>query len=987
LQTIDFLNWLYDGIPIGWLTLWRKSDKRTFWYPIRSLEKMANDAAAMARKDEADVYYGVGVRKEKLQTGRGGNEDVLAVPALWVDIDIQNQNAHKQENLPQGTEAVKDFLSTLPFKPSIIIHSGYGIHAYWKLTDPIDTDTPDNLREALWFMQGWQRYVNAQAATRGWKLDSVHDAARVLRLPGTLNYKDILCPQNVEVLDFQPDRSYSISDFLNYGSNEPQNASEGKSEPYRGIGEKEHGKAIGIIEGCAFIRHCIENAARLPEPEWYAMITNLAPCLDGPEAIHDASRAYADYTVKETEDKISRARAENKPHSCEYIRRDLGFGCPEGGCGVKCPVGFASGRMIQLQIARTITPENAFTSEILNALAVIKNEYSGEYGALKASLKGLVNLNDLERAVTARCKELERVVDQTEKTLVIIEDYWPVPKEYAKLALPISGGWSHTPNAVFMVKETPKTYSKECASAVPIFLSRRIFNIEAMEEKLEIMYRRDGAWNKFSAPRSIVFDRRGLNRLGDRGLPVSSESAGLLVKYLQEFERVNLEAIPRIKAVSRMGWVTANQFVWGPDYGGEYELDPGDSPGLQRVASGFREKGTFAEWKQLANRVRKYPVARFTMAASFAAPLLKILNQRVFLIHIWGRSRGGKTASLKAALSVWGDPEAIMMSFNSTATAIERVAGFYNDLPLGIDERQVAGGDQESVEKMVYQIGQGKGRGRGTQDGGVQGFNQWRTIALSTGEEPLSRDSSTAGVKTRTIEIFGEPLGDDDALAGELHSITAAVHGHAGPEFIRRLMFEDPIGIEALFKTWTARMLEMKPGITGSHAQNIALVCLADAMASTWLFDQDPDQAEQEALAMAGTILASVEQVADVDDSKRAYEHMMNWLAMYGTRFNADRHSEFQQGVTYGWFHPSGDVVYINPTAFNEALKDGGFSPARIRREWGEMGLIQRDQDGKNTCVVRPPGSERILRVVVLMLKQYGYDDTDAPKLDVLKVI
>lgn len=53
----------------------------------------------------------------------------------------------------------------------------------------------------------------------------------------------------------------------------------------------------------------------------------------------------------------------------------------------------------------------------------------------------------------------------------------------------------------------------------------------------------------------------------------------------------------------------------------------------------------------------------------------------------------------------------------------------------------------------------------------------------------------------------------------------------------------------------------------------------------------------------------------------------------------------------------------------------------------GEIGLIQRDTDGKNTRVIRSPAGDRAMQVIVLLLKQYGYDDTTEKKVDVLNMI
>jgi len=78
---------------------------------------------------------------------------------------------------------------------------------------------------------------------------------------------------------------------------------------------------------------------------------------------------------------------------------------------------------------------------------------------------------------------------------------------------------------------------------------------------------------------------------------------------------------------------------------------------------------------------------RFCLAASFAAPLLRLTCTRGFIVYLWGSSGVGKTACLWAALSVWGDPEKLIASFNGTRVGFERLATFFNDMPLGIDRR------------------------------------------------------------------------------------------------------------------------------------------------------------------------------------------------------------------------------------------------------------------------------------------------------------
>ena len=82
------------------------------------------------------------------------------------------------------------------------------------------------------------------------------------------------------------------------------------------------------------------------------------------------------------------------------------------------------------------------------------------------------------------------------------------------------------------------------------------------------------------------------------------------------------------------------------------------------------------------NPYRKNNLFRFILASSFASVLLTPLGHRIFMVFNWGNSRAGKSAALYAALSVWGNPYDLVTTFNTTAVGIERLAGFYNDLPL-----------------------------------------------------------------------------------------------------------------------------------------------------------------------------------------------------------------------------------------------------------------------------------------------------------------
>jgi len=369
--------------------------------------------------------------------------------------------------------------------------------------------------------------------------------------------------------------------------------------------------------------------------------------------------------------------------------------------------------------------------------------------------------------------------------------------------------------------------------------------------------------------------------------------------------------------------------------------------GTAAIADGYRESGTLAKWVESMEQVRKYPISRFMLAASFAAPLLKLVGQRVFITHLWGPSRGGKTAALKAALSVWGCPEDLIASFNATKVGLERLAAFYCDLPLGIDERQALGDKQGFVESLVYLLGLGKGKVRGSKSGGLQTFSQWRCVVLSTGEEPLSTNGSLGGIKTRVLELYGRPI-PDEGLAMRIHQETGLYFGTAGPEFVRKILSSD-IDFQNEYTEIQEELKKRFSDNVTSHVTAITVVMLADYLASQWIFGLSEDQAFEEAVALAEIVAGMLETAAEADDGLRAYEYLMSWYGVNVEKFKDNTFTE-----RYGMVEKN--MLYIYPTIFEKAMKEGGFNPNRVLREWSEKDWIEtevRSNENKRRLKVR----------------------------------
>ena len=518
-------------------------------------------------------------------------------------------------------------------------------------------------------------------------------------------------------------------------------------------------------------------------------------------------------------------------------------------------------------------------------------------------------------------------------------------------------GWIYSEKGISHIDEKKAIPTMVCRT--PIILTQRLKSMETGEEKIEIAFKRDGQWSRAIYPRSTVFTSRNITALADLGCTITSENAKQVVSFLAALEAENIDIIQKADSTSTFGWQTKGRFL--PGHGDDIVLDI--EPSLRGWAAAYHAAGTFEGWVDTMQPHRSRDKFRFILAASFAAPLLRILQQRIFFVYNWGGSKGGKTAALKAALSAWGDPERLMVNFNATQVALERMAGFYNDLPLGIDERQLAGQKQENLEKIVYMIASGTGRARGSKGGGLQALNTWRTVALATGEEPLSTDTTQTGVSTRVLEIYGGPF-DDEKSASLMHQQAPVNCGWAGPEFITRLLETDERTITDQYEKMVEEIYAAANGTSGAHIAGISAVALADAIIDTWIFregkaEQNGQNCDQEAencyqngekrkkaleirkesweraVQMAKAIIQEQLTAGVSDVNENATQFIVDWILSNRAQFG-----DKAIGTCLGFISSTQDKAYIFPSLLNQALTKAGYSPRKTMKYLADKNII-----------------------------------------------
>lgn len=587
-------------------------------------------------------------------------------------------------------------------------------------------------------------------------------------------------------------------------------------------------------------------------------------------------------------------------------------------------------------------------------------------------------------------KKILKLIQGAEKIDLDEPEEIPEAVKGAPVNLRQPEGWIYSDKGISRIDE--KEYAPKMVCRTPIILTQRLKSLETGEEKIEIAFKRDGEWHRAIYPRSTIFTARAITVLADLGCTVTSENAKQVVRFLSALEAENIDIIQKADATSTFGWQPGRRFIPGREQGIVLDIDPSQ----KGMAAAYCRNGDMEHWIRTMAPHRERDKFRFILAASFAAPLLRILKQRIFFVYNWGGSKGGKTAALKAALSAWGDPDRLMVNFNATQVGLERTASFYCDLPLGIDERQLAGKNQESLEKTIYMIASGTGKIRGSKGGGLQAIHQWRTVALATGEEPLSTETSQTGVSTRVLEIYGGPF-DDEKQASLMHQEAPMNCGWAGPEFIEELIGIDEREICDKYEEMSKYVASISQGKSGSHVAGIAAVALADSMIDSWFFsgenrdqeeakcDQNEEKSDQKsqkrnktlqirndswerAKQMAASILQEQMNSDTGDVNENAVQFIVDWVLSNRLYFG-----EKAIGTCLGTTSESGNIVYIFPSTLNQALTKAGYSPRKTLKYMAERGLItsseRADHKGK-TYQVSKRFDNRVCKFVEFFIGQ-----------------
>ena len=513
-----------------------------------------------------------------------------------------------------------------------------------------------------------------------------------------------------------------------------------------------------------------------------------------------------------------------------------------------------------------------------------------------------------------------------------------------------TGQWNADDTGVYKMDYTAMMESiKIKACPHPILPVEIINNIDTNTEKVKLAFYKRKKWQYATVERKIIASNTAIIQLANRGIEVTSENSKNLVSYLAEI--IELNNLENTDGITHLGWIEKD-FI---PYTSKYKYD-GDTA-YKNIYESVTQKGEYETWKSKVKELRKNSkTLRFLMASSFASPLVKIFQINPFIVHLWGKSSNGKTVAQMICASIWGDPKKgkLLSSLDSTKVASERLCNFLRNIPLILDELQITKTKYKTYDTLIYELTEGKGRDRGTVDGGLTETTEWDNIIILSGEEPITSSSSKEGVKNRVIEIEeNEKIVEN---GNEIVNLILNNYGYAGKEFIEIIQNK-----EDLFTQYNDLIEKLKKDTDSPKQVNsMATILLADRIVSEQIFKDTPITIEE----------AKEYFTKDIDEADRYIDLIID-IANANINNFYDGTKEFPpNGQIWGKLEKTTDglgaIMYYDfiPTKLYQILEENNINWNGIKKKMIDKGYIAKDIDGKFSFNTRINGTQqRVIRV------------------------
>lgn len=726
---LDFLSAVLPPQGNGYYCVAELSSKKKEHFFTEALEDTqgkTNDWCEAQR----DVYVALATFAAP---GKREAKKAQAIRALFIDMD--NYPTKREAALALGAFLEKTGLDAQgnPW----IVSSGGGLHCYWPFAEAVDI--------ASWkpVAENFKRLCKQEGLTIDMTVTA--DAARVLRIPGTLNFKKKYgTPRPVRVLargsEFAFDQlAHAIRSLLLAPVAEPVRA-EG-IEGVRPQAAEMSPNGIKLFEnsatrfkpiwlrtkegtGCGQLAHYIENAqSEGMEPLWRGLLSLTKVCEDGDKASAWLTKMHP-YTPARMQQKLSAIKG---PYPCTKLDSENPGVCPS------CP----------------------HWGKITNPLAL-----------------GRETMLDTSERTLEIPAAAESTVTESESTTVTRPT---PPKGFAYGA---RGG-------VFMEREIEDGDGHKQKRQI-MLLPYDLFVVDILnsggEHTVHMLAMRPTGALDITLPMKAVVSKDETAKVLAQQNVVASFGTGN-DKNLAEYVRACVEqtSIGRstVRVPSSFGWQPDNSFVFA---GRIFTKDAPPArvpmPGLENIIINTEPRGSLDKWRELIQMFvgrRMYSHLAILLAGA-SAPFMRFTGIYGMTYHCASTASGtGKTLALEAAASIWGHPTHYRTGKETSPVAMQQRLGLLNSMPLVTDE--ITSKNRDNFEWFpAFLLDMTEGRGKERMESGANkerlNLSTWMTVCLMSSNTNAvdyltgGRRHASEGELRRLLEFV-----QNDQLKWEPHEI------------------------------------------------------------------------------------------------------------------------------------------------------------------------------------------------------------------------
>ncbi len=813
LETVLPSQGVYCALGIKFKT--KKTDKDNITTTFH--EDVSEIAEVGARHDSAgtDAYYALA----SFISPAGGRKQANAAFMRCFFIELDCGEGKPYATQADAVVALRSFVKARKLPTPTIVNSGGGVHVYWA----VDRDVP-----VIEWLPIAKSLKNA-CLSDGLKIDPVitADSARVLRIPGTNNYKQVGNPRPVSIAN--PIAVYAVERItqclpavlVDFSSVRMEGADD-ITRDLAGGANFPDSKFSRIVRrsmkgtGCAQIKHIVLEARTLEEPMWRAGLSIANCCIDRAEAIHKISRTHSGYSPEAAEAKAAGTKG---PYKCEWFKENAPERCE--GCKQKCTSPIALGHV---------------------TAAAVESEDGGYV---------------VEAPLGPSTGETPAPV----VTVVIPK----LPFPYFRGAK--GGIYLRSRDADGNVEEI-EVYAQD------LYLTSRFYDLD-QEGKgdgemvgINLHLQLDGV-RRFHAPLTALFAKDSLRDiLIKHGAIAYGKQLDLIMNYFGSTVR-QLQAM-------YIAHRTRNQMGWTPDMQGfvvgevEYTVNgtrlAPPASGTRQLAPAFQFTGELSKWTEMANFYNRPGMQAHSLALcfGFGSVLLKLVSSgsvKGAMINLMSNESGtGKTTAQMMINSIFGHPTELLMGKSDTSAAKTHRLGLMNSICQTVDE--ITNMEDKDLSEFVYGTTTGRGKHRMESQTNSLRANHttWCNISVTSSNssvvDKLSQLKSTPdGELRRVIEIHvpvptGASKRESDLVFRDIENN----YGLAGPKFIQYVL----VNRVHVIQTIQALQLKLDAELGLNSADRYYSIITACALAGGFiakhleLFSPDMEELYKYAVSIVG---------------------------------------------------------------------------------------------------------------------------------------